>query len=123
MPSAKQMVGFQGELKAKEYLEKHGYLFIEQQWHCRYGELDLIMMDGTEMVFVEVKLRSPSDYGHPEEMVSSGKRAKLKKTAMDYIDRGNLEGMFWRFDTIAITLQGNRYEILHLKDTIRDDRL
>lgn len=123
MPSARQKIGFHGEVRAREYLEKLGYRFIDQQWHCRYGELDLIMMEGDELVFVEVKLRAASDYGHPEDMVSWGKAGRLRKTALNFIQDRNCEEMFWRFDTIAITLQGNHYEILHLKDTIRNDRL
>lgn len=123
MPSEKQQIGNRGETMAQEYLEKKGYRLVEKCWHSRYGELDLIMMDHDELVFVEVKLRKSAIFGRPEEMVSRGKAQRLSKTALSYLETKDLEKTFWRFDTIAITLQGNHYEIFHLTDTIRDDRL
>lgn len=121
MPSIKQQIGNRGEALAQDYLEKLGYRLLEKQWRTRYGEIDLIMRDGDEIVFVEVKLRSSSGYGRPEEMVSWDKAKRLSKTALYYMDRKHYTDIFWRFDTIAISIQGNDYEIFHLKDTIRED--
>ena len=123
MPSQKQQLGTHGEALARDFLENLGYQFIGQQWHCRYGEIDLIMMDQDELVFIEVKLRSSSLFGHPEDMISRAKTHRLSKTALCFLQKEKYDDVFWRFDTIAITIQENDYEILHLKDTIRNDRL
>jgi putative endonuclease len=123
MPSEKQQIGTRGELMAQKYLEEQGFRLLEKQWHSRYGEIDLIMMDRDELVFVEVKLRKTEFFGRPEEMVSRSKGQRLSKTALSYIESKELENVFWRFDTIAITLQRNHYEIFHLTDTIREDSL
>jgi len=123
MPSPRQQSGSHGEELALKYLEDQGYRRLEQQWRSRYGEIDLIMMDQDELVFVEVKLRSSHDFGLPEEMVSRSKTNRISKTAECYLEKNNPEERFWRFDTIAITLRGSHYEIFHLKDTIRHDDL
>lgn len=123
MPSPKQQTGNRGELMAQQYLEKQGFRCLEKQWRTRYGEIDLIMMDRDELVFVEVKLRSTDLFGHPEEMISWRKARRLTKTALTYFSRYGNDRLFWRFDTVAITGKGDGYEIAHFKDTIRDDRL
>jgi putative endonuclease len=123
MPSPLQQFGNHGEAIAREYLEKMGYVFLERHWHSRYGEIDLIMQEKDELVFVEVKLRTSTTFGVPEEMVSREKSKRISKTAYSYLENHNPRELFWRFDTIAITLQGSHYEIFHLKDTIRHDEL
>lgn len=121
MPSALQQIGRRGEEKALQYLEALGYKFLEHSWTCRFGEIDLIMKDAQELVFIEVKMRSSTAYGQPEEMISAGKKRRLLKTALCYIERKAMEDIFWRFDTIAITSDSHREEIQHFTDTIRID--
>ncbi|MDP2691799.1 MAG: YraN family protein [bacterium] len=121
MPSALQKKGTDGEHIALRYLESLGYRCLNQQWHCRYGELDLIMLDQGELVFVEVKMRESNRIAHPEDMINAQKRSRLSKTALSYIQKNRLEEHFWRFDTVAIT--GNRlhYDLEHFRDTIREE--
>lgn len=121
MPSYNQKKGNKGESLARDFLEKLGFRFVAGQWHCRYGELDLIMLDRGELVFVEVKLRVNNRSGRPEEMVSYGKQEKLKRTAQSYISKHRLYDTFWRFDIVAITGNNLNYEIRHFRDSIRDD--
>ena len=121
MPSPTQQTGRDGEALARTFLRKKGYRFVEQNWHCRWGELDLIMMDGSEFVFVEVKLRANMKYGAPEEMIDWKKRKRLQKSAFAYLRSKKKDDAFWRFDTVAITGNKSHYEIEHFQDTIRDD--
>lgn len=122
MPSALQRIGQRAEEKALRQLEKLGYRFVERHWTCRFGEIDLIMKDGQELVFVEVKMRSSTAYGHPEDMISFEKKRRLLKTALCYITDKGIEDIFWRFDTMAITGDGHQEDIQHFTDTIRIDR-
>ncbi len=62
--------GRHGEDLARTFLEALGYGFIARNWHCRSGEIDLIMRDGTEIVFVEVKTRHGERAGRAEDAVS-----------------------------------------------------
>jgi len=121
MPSPTQKTGSLGESIARQYLQRKGYIFQEQNWHCRYGELDLIMWDGRELVFVEVKMRADHSYGYPEEMVSWGKAKRLSKTAWCYLNYRKIYDRFWRFDILSVTGKENDYEVMHFQDTIRED--
>ena len=51
------------ENKARQYLEKHGLKFVEKNYRCRNGEIDLVMQDKNELVFVEVRYRKNDSYG------------------------------------------------------------
>ncbi len=57
--------GEQGERLAEEFLRKLGCKVLRRNWHSRLGEIDLIVRDGDEVVFVEVKLRASGDWGAP----------------------------------------------------------
>jgi len=79
------------------------------------------MWDRDELVFIEVKMRSSNDYGHPEEMISWQKARRLQKTARSYIHRHRMYRYFWRFDIVAITAGVKETETLHLEDVFRQD--
>ena len=120
MPSPNQHLGKTGEEIAEQFLQAQGYRSLAKNWHSRYGELDLIMEKDSEIVFVEVKLRSNLSFGHPEEMVSYTKMSKIKKTAEQYLDREAGREKFWRFDIIAITLKGHDLDIDHFENVIQE---
>jgi len=120
MPSETQKLGRKGESQARRYLIDKGWRPKDQNWHCRYGELDLIMWDGDELVFVEVKYRKNHDYGRPEEMVSFGKMKRMIKSAERYLFQKRLSHCFWRFDIVAVSLERGEYLISHFSDAIRE---
>ena len=66
--------GREGENLAKVYLEKKGYKFLDRNFKRIHGEVDLIMMDGDVIVFVEVKSRHNRKYGDPIEAVNKYKQ-------------------------------------------------
>ena len=51
-------VGERGEQIALRYLEGRGLRTVDRNFRCRLGEIDLIMLDGDCLVFVEVRYRS-----------------------------------------------------------------
>ena len=55
-------LGRWAEQKARELLELENYQYVNQNYHSRYGEIDLIVKSGKELVFVEVKARSLGSY-------------------------------------------------------------
>lgn len=77
-------IGNFGEALAREYLEKQGLVFIDMQYRTLFGEIDLIMLDQDEIVFVEVRYRQNAHYGAPEETLSHLKRRRLVKTALRF---------------------------------------
>lgn len=77
--------GARAEQQAAQFLRQHGLLLLRQNYRCRYGEIDLIMRDGTTLVFVEVRLRSRSDFGGAAASIGSTKQARLLRTAQHYL--------------------------------------
>ncbi|MBD1576892.1 YraN family protein [Vibrio sp. S11_S32] len=104
----KRAIGSQYETLAKQYLTRQGYRFIAANFNTRLGEIDLIMQDGDTFVFIEVKYRKHSHYGHAAEMVTYAKSQKLIKTAIIWLKQQRLsaETTSFRFDVIAIQQQG-----------------
>ena len=98
--------GDQYEKTARVYLEKAGLTLIQSNFHCRFGEIDLIMKDKTTICFIEVKYRSTLKFGGAAAAISRSKQVKLIKTANFYIMQNQtISNSPFRFDTI--TLQGD----------------
>jgi putative endonuclease len=77
--------GAQAEQLAALYLQQQGLKLIQANYHCRFGEIDLIMQDGDTHVFVEVRLRSSAAFGGAAASIDARKQAKLLKTAQFYL--------------------------------------
>jgi putative endonuclease len=75
-----------------------------RNWHCRYGELDIVAEDGTELVFVEVKTRRGDLMGQPEEALTRTKCRRLLTAAQAYLMAQGIEERLYRFDVVAIDL-------------------
>lgn len=104
--------GIIGEQQACEYLIKQGLTLIEKNYYCRYGEIDLIMKDKNELVFVEVRSRNPTNHGSAVETINHKKIDCLRKTAEHYLQQRaiNTEA-FCRFDVVAIDNKAKRFMI------------
>ena len=100
--NARQLLGRKGEQMAAEALRERGYRIIEQNFRCRYGEIDLIAEEQDDLVFVEVKTRRGTAYGRPEEAVTWAKRRKLAEVASYYLDVRSVGDRPWRIDVVAI---------------------
>ncbi|MDQ3541341.1 MAG: YraN family protein [Chloroflexota bacterium] len=102
---ASAQLGRNGERLAQTFLESLGYRFVARNWHCASGELDLIMLDGNELVFVEVKTRRGERSGRAGEAVSPSKATKLLRAAEWFIaQHAEHHDRVWRCDLVAITM-------------------
>ncbi len=104
MSTYRAAVGARGERIAAALLERGGYTVRERNYHCRYGEIDLVCAHGATLVFCEVKLRRSSDYGAPEEAITPRKLSRLTLAAQTYLAEQGLEDADWRLDVVAIEL-------------------
>jgi len=77
----KDELGQRGERIAERHLVARGLTVIDRNWRCPQGEIDLVLRDGDETVFVEVKTRSSTTYGHPLEAITVAKLARLRRLA------------------------------------------
>ncbi len=85
---------------AARWLEQQGLTLLGQNQHAKGGELDLVMQDGDTLVFVEVKHRETTRYGHPLETVTAQKQRHLVHAARVYLHRQQLSCPC-RFDILA----------------------
>jgi putative endonuclease len=77
--------GAQAEHHAANFLQRNGLKLLLQNYRCRYGEIDLILQDGSTLVFAEVRLRSRADFGGAAASITASKQAKLVRTAQHYL--------------------------------------
>lgn len=91
------------ETYACEFLQNHGLTLLQKNYSCPCGEIDLIMQDRDEIVFVEVRLRHHTHLGSAVETVNKSKQRKLIKTALLYLQKkGWLDKVNSRFDVVGI---------------------
>lgn len=104
-----------GEDLAVHYLKDKGYEILERNWRAYRKEIDIIAIDGSDIVFVEVKTRQNADYGEPELSVNHNKRAHIYAAASSYYYQNKI-GLDVRFDVISILYHHGNPEITHIID-------
>ncbi len=77
--------GAQAEQLAADFLRNNGLALLQRNYRCRFGEIDLIMQDGATLVFVEVRLRSRTEFGGAAASIGAAKQGKLLTTARHYL--------------------------------------
>jgi putative endonuclease len=114
----KDELGRAGEDRAARYLEAKGYAVVARNWRCREGEIDLVAIDGDELVVVEVKTRRGEGFGHPFEAIDSRKRARLWRLAVAWAaaHRDAVQARRLRIDAVAVT--GHDPRTAHLEHLI-----
>lgn len=96
-------IGKLGEQLASDFLKANGCKVIDKNFHTRYGEIDLIVTLGDEVLFIEVKTRTSSRYGYPETAVDRKKIQHLFKVIGIYRSVKACKS-FWRMDIISVEL-------------------
>ncbi len=110
------MLGNRAEKLAHKYLRKQGLTSLAQNYHCRYGEIDLVMRDNDYLVFVEVRYRKNQNYGGAIESVDRFKQAKLRRSAESYLLKSKNHDCPCRFDILCITGNLNKPELDWIKN-------
>lgn len=77
--------GFAAETLALTHLRRCGLALIERNFHCRMGEIDLIMRDGETLVFVEVRLRARGSFASAAESIDVHKQRRIAAAARFYL--------------------------------------
>lgn len=96
--------GRDAEKRARRYLERRGFSFIEANYRCQAGEIDLIMRHGDMIVFVEVRYRKDQSYGGALESIDSRKQGRLRAAAEHYLQRRrSAADAPCRFDVVLIS--------------------
>ena len=99
-----KLTGNKGEIIATNYLQEKGFTIIENNWRHKHLEVDIIASRSNRLHFVEVKTRTNTKFGLPEDSISQAKMNHLKKAAEAYLYQ-HPEWLKIQFDVIAITLK------------------
>ena len=109
-------LGQYGEDYAAAWLTRQGYRVLERNWRHGHLEIDLIALDGEDLVFAEVKTRSPDYMVRPAEAVNRTKRRRIAEAAVYYqMEHPDCAGCQPRFDVVELVAErtGTGYRILH----------
>lgn len=96
--------GKRGEAHIARWMEERGYRVVAQNYHSRFGEIDIIAQKGKYLAFVEVKTREEGSLVPPFEAITPQKQRKILAAAKDYLAR-NPTGLQPRFDAAAVYLR------------------
>lgn len=112
-------IGILGETIAKDYLLAKGYAIIGQNFHTRYGEIDIIASpnlthnaDVNSLVFVEVKTRTGRLFGFPEQSITPKKMEHLIAAINVYLQENNQLDIPWQVDVLSIELKGGKKPLI-----------
>ncbi len=98
--NTRQAQGAAAEQLAADYLQSRGLRLVERNFRVRGGEIDLVCRDGTTTVFVEVRLRSRSDFGGAAASITATKQTRLVLAARHWLQRNGETPC--RFDCVLL---------------------
>ena len=108
-------LGKKGEELAVEFLQNNGYEILDKNWRFKKAEIDIIALKKDVLAVVEVKTRSSSYFGNPQDFVNQKKIKLLVEAINEYVISKNLD-VEVRFDIVAIIKNNQNFEIEHLED-------
>lgn len=101
MGGERGLLGRWGEAETAKWMTRRRYRLLDRNWHCRFGEIDLISEYGKYICFTEVKLRKSRDFAEAREFVDRRKQEKLRTAAALYLAR-NPTDLQPRFDVAEV---------------------
>ena len=93
-----------GEIRACEFLSRKGLRILDRNWRIKSGEIDIVAEQDSVIVFVEVKTRRSSAFGHPLEAISIEKAARLQRLALAWLATHQRLRIEYRIDAIGMIL-------------------
>ncbi len=120
MPGSRRQTGFAGEEIARHFLIQSGYRFLQFNYRCRLGEIDIVARKNSLLVFVEVRTRTGTRFGTAVESITAAKKKRLSRLARYYMAKELRREVPCRIDLVAIDLDGPNSEprINHIKGII-----
>jgi len=108
-------LGKKGEQMAVDFLTKRGYDIVERNYRFDKAEVDIIAKKESTLAIIEVKTRSTSDFGDPQDFVKPKQIQRLVKAVDEYVTENQLD-VEVRFDIIAIVKENKGFTIEHLEN-------
>jgi putative endonuclease len=107
-PWWRRWFGGRSERAAERYLRRLGWRLVARNYACVHGEIDLILLDGRSIVFVEVRSTEADDAEKPLASVDAEKQRRLTRLALHYLQKHRLLEQAARFDVLAVTWPAGR---------------
>jgi putative endonuclease len=111
----KEELGVWGEDQALSFLQQKGFQLIDRNIRFKRWEVDLILLDGEELVIVEVKARCTAQIGEPWRAVTKSKQRQIINVADRYVQENQINRNV-RFDIISIVHNQFQTSIEHIAD-------
>ena len=111
-----QKFGRSGEDLAARSLIKKGYRIICRNYRTRFGEIDIVAQDSDTIVFIEVKSRRTSTFGHPKYAVTADKQERISKAALYYLKMTDQRHLRARFDVVTISERNQKTDVEIIKN-------
>lgn len=108
-------LGKKGEQLAVDFLEQKGYAILERNYRFNKAEVDIIAKTGDILAIIEVKTRSTTDFGNPQDFVKPKQIQRLVTAVNEYVNINALD-LEVRFDIIAIIKKHKTFKIEHLEN-------
>ncbi|GAA4947983.1 YraN family protein [Actinoplanes utahensis] len=117
MTTQRRAVGAYGERLAARHLEERGLVLLQRNWRCADGEIDLILRDGDDVVFCEVKTRRTAAFGPPAASIDHRKVRRLRHLASRWLTESGVPAARVRFDVVEVLPQPRgRAHVSHIRD-------
>ena len=115
-------LGKWGECIAAEYLREKGWYIRHLDWHDRHKDLDIVAIDGdmTTLLVAEVKTRSSSVWGEPDESIDLEKKSNILRATAKYQRLYRLENLNLRYDTISVVGTPDTEHTITHKENVMD---
>ena len=113
--ATRKEIGNKGEENAVNFLFANGYEVLERNYRFVRGEVDIIALKNSVMVFIEVKSRKNTNFGYPETFLSEPQQDRIHRAAEEYVLHKEWQGEI-RFDIIAILWDGKEPTLDHFED-------
>ncbi len=96
------VAGRRGERAACRYLLHLRFDILARRFRGRWGEIDIIALEGETLAFIEVKTRRSTTYGEPWQFVDWKKQQRLRRAADEFVARHDLSRYAYRFDIVSV---------------------
>ncbi|MGK0362367.1 MAG: putative endonuclease [Bradymonadia bacterium] len=110
--SDRAQVGAAGESAVARFFESKGYVVEARNWHCKLGELDLVVRQAKLIVFVEVRTVTTDWLGSPIETITSAKQARVGRAADAWLQSSDCDYDNLRFDVVGVRLRRMRAPLI-----------
>ena len=114
-------LGARGERAARRFLERSRYLIWEMNHRSKFGEIDIIALEGDTICFVEVKTRRSDEFAPVIAAVDIKKQRQITRTAKMYRRIFELEGRKFRFDVVTVLLPKHSEPVVEIVRSFWDE--